>query len=91
MELLGGGAKHGMVYVPAVHATSHKRVCADRAAFSCRLSECVGNAKKICLVWGLLLVASHKADIGWPLLPRLVINSAHGGRTERTPVFIRGI
>ena len=47
--------------------------------------------QKICLAWGLLLVASHKADFGWPLLPRHVINAAHGGWTERTSVFIRGI
>lgn len=89
MELLGGDAINCMVYVPAVHAGSHKRVCAGRAVFSFLLS--VLEMQKICLAWGLLLVASHKADIGWPLLPRHVINAAHGGWTERTPVFIRGI
>lgn len=51
----------------------------------------VFEMQKICLAWGLLLVASHKADFGWPLLPWHVINAAHGGWTERTSVFIRGI
>lgn len=47
--------------------------------------------RKICLVWGLLLVAAHKADFRWPLPPWHVINAAHGDWTERTSVFIRGI
>lgn len=47
MELLGGDAINGMVYVPAVHAGSHKRDCAGRAAFSFLLSECMGNAKNL--------------------------------------------
>lgn len=47
MKLLGGGAINCMVYVPAVHASSHKRVCTGRAAFSFLLSEGIGNAKNM--------------------------------------------
>lgn len=47
MELLGGGAINCTVHVPAVHASSHKRICAGGAAFSFLLSERSGNVKNV--------------------------------------------
>lgn len=90
MELLGGGAINCMVYVPAVHPVPVRgsAQAEQPSRFFClRVLE----MQKICLAWGLLLVALHKAGFAWPLLPRHVINAAHSGWTERTSVFIRGI
>lgn len=89
MELLRGGAINCILCVPAVHADSRRRVCTGRAALQFLLRAL--EMQKICLAWGLLLVASHKAGFRWPLLPRHIINAAHSSWTERTSVFIRGI
>lgn len=81
MELLGGVTINCMVCLPAVQGNSHKRICTDRPAFAFLLSGCIGNTKSAwCRGW---------LQMALPLWH--VINAAHGDRTERASVFIRGI